>query len=209
MKTTLNQMFGHLNRELFEGKLSQPTIEFSLNRPFVIRWEVKGNILHIGRGIVRCDFNELAVELVHEMIHIFNNMRGIEDQARNQYHNKYFMESALNFGFYVQQHKRHGWSITTIHRPSSQAILYTPNLGTSSRLVHTLKNLSEFVINYKNELSMVHSLIKDAKPAKCYFLKYCCQCPPPYNSIRSGRRPDSKNALDILCNKCGEPFLHN
>lgn len=209
MKATLIQMFHYLNHQLFNNVLTPPTIEYSLNRHFALRWEMKGNILHIGRTVVRHNFDQVAADLVHEMVHMFNSLKGIEDIARNQYHKKQFMDAAISFGLYVQQHKRHGWSITSAHKPNGPENSYSPAPAASERLVKIFQHLSDSILSYKSEIMVVHRLIKEIKPSKCYFLKYCCQCPPPYNSIRSGRRPDSKNALDVWCKKCGEPFLYN
>lgn len=208
MKATLSQMFHHLNHQLFNNVLTPPTIEYSLNRPYAIRWEMKGNILHIGRAVVRNHFDQVVCDLVHEMIHMFNGLKGIEDIARNQYHNKQFMDTANSFGLYVQQHKRHGWSITSVHKPNGPEAVYNPTPAAAERLGKVVQELSNSILGYKSEVMVVHRLLKETKPPKCYFLKYCCQCEPPYNSIRSGRRPDSKNALDVWCKKCGEQFVH-
>jgi hypothetical protein len=50
------------------------------------------------------------------------------------------------------------------------------------------------------------SMLRDNRPKQC-FLKYICQCSPPHNSIRSGRRPNGPHALHIQCLMCGANFV--
>jgi predicted SprT family Zn-dependent metalloprotease len=38
-----------------------------------------------------------------------------------------------------------------------------------------------------------------------YFTTYVCQCPPPDNRIRSGRRPHDE--LRLVCDRCGKEFV--
>jgi hypothetical protein len=60
---------------------------------------------------------------------------------------------------------------------------------------------------FKQAKSEIRQQAKEDKPSKTYFLKYVCNCPPPHNSIRSGRRPDGPNALNIQCQNCHSTFV--
>jgi hypothetical protein len=52
----------------------------------------------------------------------------------------------------------------------------------------------------------IRKAIKEKGRSKVCFLKYECGCPPPHNSIRSGRRPDGSHPLKAVCMVCGKSF---
>ena len=126
-----------------------------------------------------------------------------------KYHNKHFLASANQVGLVVIKHKTQGWGITStvfprnivertfIKRPLKNVIVRRNKVFQEIKLNEKL--LTESRVDLQNR-------IKNEKPVKTFFLKYECNCAPPHNSIRSGRRPDGPNALNIQCMNCLSKF---
>lgn len=56
---------------------------------------------------------EIAATLLHEMVHYYNHIHGIQDCSRgNTYHNKRFKEAAETRGLTVSHSDKYGWSHT-------------------------------------------------------------------------------------------------
>lgn len=52
--------------------------------------------------------------LLHEMVHLYNKIKGVKDvNGNNAYHNKFFKEESIKRGFYYEDEKpdkTYGWS---------------------------------------------------------------------------------------------------
>lgn len=204
MLKTIEETFKKLNSELFSGQLRVPNIQVDVSRKYIMRWEVAGNFLYIGAPFAKAQPLTVMEALVHEMLHMQNHMNGITDVKANQYHNTKFLKSALALGFYVRRHPSQRWSITTVHMPSAGC--HKPDTEQNKKLSDVLENINICPSRLEKDIAFVKQTLVDSKPAKSFFLKYQCNCPPPHNSIRSGRRPDSPHAPDILCRKCQGVF---
>lgn len=59
------------------------------------------------------DPDQVIASLLHEMAHLYNIMKGVQDCSRGgQYHNSNFKETAENHGLIAEHDKRYGWVIT-------------------------------------------------------------------------------------------------
>lgn len=64
------------------------------------------------------DPSDVCASLLHEMCHLWNQQRGIQDCSRGgSYHNERFKEVALTHGLVCEHHKTYGWTIT---RPTEE-----------------------------------------------------------------------------------------
>lgn len=209
MINEFQRIYQHLNKSLFSNKLKPITIAIQVKKKVALRWFSDSETLIIGSEFLELEYNQIPATLLHEMVHIYNFQRDVTDVTINQYHNKFFLQTATEIGLIVIKHKTQGWSITStfyprnvverifVKRPSKEAI-QKRELAFSTVAVD--KNI------FKAGKREIISKMKSERPAKTYFLKYECQCPAPHNSIRSGRRPDGPNALNIRCENCESLF---
>ena len=120
----LNKIFDLLNAEYFESALTRPTItiqstpraygHFTLNDFTWISTLGGSHEINIGAGTLARPIEEICATLIHEMVHYYNYIMGIQDCSRgNTYHNKHFKEEAERRGLIVQHNEKYGWSQTS------------------------------------------------------------------------------------------------
>jgi hypothetical protein len=206
----LERVYTLLNDGLFNGKLQSVPILIQPKKKITLRWLPDQESLVVGSDFTKLANCEIPAAMLHEMIHIANTQRGLTDVTTNQYHNKYFLQAALDAGLVVIKHKTQGWAITTTVYPRN----VVERIYIKKPLKEAAARREAVFASIKLEKAVFHSgrtdlreRIKAEKPAKTYFLKYQCNCPPPHNSIRSGRRPDGPNALNIQCLNCRSKFV--
>ena len=88
----LNKIFDLLNEEFFENALSRPTItiqstpraygHFSLREDTWISKNGASHEINIGAGTLARPIEEVAATLLHEMVHYYNHVRGVQDCSR-------------------------------------------------------------------------------------------------------------------------------
>ena len=127
----LEKLYRQLNADMFNGKLeeciitiqSTPKAYGHVTRSKV--WKVKETNhyeLNISADTLNRPIENTVATLLHEMVHIYNMMNGIQDTSRGgTYHNKHFKEKAESVGLIIEKDSKIGWSITT---PSEQLIDY-------------------------------------------------------------------------------------
>lgn len=206
----LHEAFNVLNQHLFKNELQTVGILFQPKKKIGIKYILDQKLIIVGSDFVNMGESAILGELLHEMVHIYNDQKGIIDVTTNQYHTtKYFLKGALSVGLVVCKHKTQGWSITSPIYPRNVTKkefihLPPPEILSLRKRVFASIELNKAVI--KKTQSEIKMLLKDEKPTKTFFLKYVCNCPAPHNSIRSGRRPDGNNALNIVCQNCNSKF---
>ena len=126
----LNKIFDLLNAEFFEGALSRPTItiqstpkaygHFSLREDTWVSKIGATHEINIGAGTLARPIEEGAATRLHEMVHYWNFVNGIQDCSRGgTYHNRRFKDAAEAHGLTVQHSEKYGWS----HTAPSDALL--------------------------------------------------------------------------------------
>lgn len=126
----LNKVFDLLNAEFFESELSRPTItiqstpkaygHFSLREDTWVSTLGGTHEINIGAGTLSRPIEEVAATLLHEMVHYWNYIHGIQDCSRgNTYHNRKFKAAAEAHGLIVDHHDKYGWTIT---KPSDKLL---------------------------------------------------------------------------------------
>ena len=119
----LNKIFDLLNREFFESTLTRPTItiqstpkaygHFSLNKDTWISKLGGTHEINIGAGTLARPIENVVATLLHEMVHYFNYVNGVQDCSRgNTYHNKRFKDAAESRGLIITHSNQYGWSHT-------------------------------------------------------------------------------------------------
>jgi len=200
--------FGQLNKGLFGDRFRLPTHVVQPDKKVVFRFVGNTpNAYHITVGGYfgkLKTIKELVQEYLHEMVHISNWYDNILDCTTNQYHRREFLDAALKVGFYVSRHKVQGWGITRIDPPKIENT-QAPEEEAARRLAELLENFKFQKDVFENSREEIRRLANT--PRKVCFLKYVCQCPPPHNSIRSGRRPDGLHPLKIRCENCNSLFV--
>jgi len=202
----LEMAFDHFNNSLFDGALSMPVHVVRQDKKVVFRFLPDSHSLVIGSKFSSATQETILQEYLHEMIHMENSRRGEVDCTSNQYHNKRFLETALEKGFFVSKHEAQGWSKTRFSKPDSDSECKEPSTEAHEWLLSALRLITldkQLIEEGQEEIARI---ITSSAPAKVCFLKYVCECDPPHNSIRSGRRPDGPNPLQIKCLVCKAKF---
>lgn len=177
----LNKVFDLLNAAFFESALSRPTItiqstpraygHFSLREDTWISKLGKTHEINIGAGTLARPIEEVAATLLHEMVHYYNFVNGVQDCSRNgTYHNRKFKKAAEARGLIVQHSEKYGWSHTS---PSDELLEFVLD----NDLADILINRNEFG-GFQITGTGTHSgtLIGTAVPKRSSSRKYICPC---------------------------------
>ena len=140
----LNKIFDLLNEEYFESSLSRPTItiqstpkaygHFSLNKDTWISKLGGTHEINIGAGTLARPIEEVVATLLHEMIHYFNFIMGIQDCSRgNTYHNRRFKDAAEARGLIITHSEKYGYAHTA---PSDTILEFCLRFGLTEILIN-------------------------------------------------------------------------
>lgn len=199
----LERIFRYYNEGLFDGSLRIPTHVIQHDKKVVFRFVASSYYIVVGSCFGTA--GDVLDPYLHEMVHIYNFSRKSPDITSNQYHNSFFSDIALYVGLHVIRHKTQGWSITSFKKPTNGEY-ESPEAEAIKRRDAVLKGMvldTDLIDRARKEMRQT---VESKKPKPC-FLKYTCSCPPPHNSIRSGRRPDGQHAPNITCNRCKTVFI--
>ena len=196
----LNKVFDLLNAEFFESALSRPTItiqstpraygHFSLREDTWISKLGKTHEINIGAGTLARPIEEVAATLLHEMVHYYNFVNGVQDCSRNgTYHNRKFKKAAEARGLIVQHSEKYGWSHTS---PSDELLEFV----LENDLTDILINRNEFS-GFQITGTGTHSgtPIGTTVPKKSSSRKYICPC--------CGMSVRATKEVNIACLDCG------
>ena len=195
----LNKIFDLLNEAYFENTLSRPTItiqstpkaygHFSLREDTWVSKLGATHEINIGAGTLARPIEEVASTLLHEMVHYYNHVQGIQDCSRgNTYHNRKFKAAAEARGLNVKHHDKYGWTITS---PSDDLLQFCLDNDLSDILI----NRNEF-FGYRVTGTGTHSGTPTPPPPRTSSTrKYLCPCCG--NSVRATKQ------VNIGCLDCG------
>jgi hypothetical protein len=205
----LNRVFLFLNTRLFADLLEPPPIVVDPQKKFTLKY-VNGYLM-IGSHFKNVEPHDLLLHLLHEMVHMRNEKKEVVDVTANQYHNRKFLAAALSVGLVVRKHKIQGWGLTGANIPKGSVVdpemTQVPSQQAVQRRIAAFQEVKLDMNALNNVKEEIKKKLARKSPAKPCFLKYVCECPPPHNSIRSGRRPDGDHPLLITCDKCGAKFV--
>lgn len=185
----LERIAKSLARDLFNITIPQFKLEISRKTPFT------DEVVHIavGVGIIDLSSDEIFAGILHELVHIYNRINGVSDQTANRYHNQKFKNSAIRFGLHCEWDRNKGWYNTTL-------------IDTLQSHIERQIDVSSWASCLSEGKRQLRRMVRDRTRHPC-FLKYVCKCPPPHNSIRSGRRPNGNHPPCIRCEVCGAVFV--
>lgn len=146
----LEKMYGQLNKDMFNGELENVfiTVQSAPNSYGHVTcdkiWKVKDTFeyeMNISAEYLNRPIVDVVATLLHEMVHIYNQMHNIRDCSRGMtYHNKKFKEKAESVGLVLEHGSRVGWSIT---KPSEKLIDYVADQQWSDLLVYRVGSASD------------------------------------------------------------------
>ena len=199
----LNKIFDLLNEEFFENALSRPTItiqstpkaygHFSLREDTWVSKLGSTHEINIGAGTLARPIENIVATLLHEMVHYYNYINGIQDCSRgNTYHNKRFKAAAEARGLIVDYSERYGWSHTS---PADQLLDFVLENGLTDILI----SRNEFT-GFQITGTGAHSGAGITPPRKTSSTrKYICPCCG--NSVRATK------LVNIACLDCEKQML--
>ena len=199
----LNKIFDLLNAEYFESELSRPTItiqstpkcygHFSLREDTWVSKLGASHEINIGAGTLARPIEEVVATLLHEMVHYYNYVMGVQDCSRsNTYHNRRFKEAAESRGLVVTRSEKYGWAHTA---PGDDLLDFVLENGLTDILI----NRNEFT-GFEITGTGTHSGTGIVLPPKTSSSrKYICPC--CRNSVRA-----TKN-VNIACLDCREQMV--
>jgi len=195
----IERVFQSLNKSLFGDKLRVPVFTLAPSKKGVVRFVAEDFEVVIGYDIAKVDTDAFLLHLLHEMVHQANFQKGVVDCRQGQYHNVKFRNAALSIGLSVSRDRSHGWGLTSLLASGDDA---------SEPLLEARQSLLEALVLAKMNEKLLKEVQKKivAVRKRTFFLKYECNCLPPHNSIRSGRRPDGDHPLNIKCMVCSSSF---
>lgn len=196
----LNKVFDLLNAAFFESALSRPTItiqstpraygHFSLREDTWISKLGKTHEINIGAGTLARPIEEVAATLLHEMVHYYNFVNGVQDCSRNgTYHNRKFKKAAEARGLIVQHSEKYGWSHTS---PSDELLEFVLDNDLTDILINR-NEFSSFQITGTGPHS--GTPIGTTVPKKSSSRKYICPC--------CGMSVRATKEVNIACLDCG------
>ena len=198
----LNKVFDLLNAAFFENALSRPTItiqstpraygHFSLREDTWVSKIGGTHEINIGAGTLARPIEDVVATLLHEMVHYYNYVCGVQDCSRgNTYHNRKFKEEAEARGLVVERSERYGWSHTS---PSEALIDFVLDNGLTDILLNRNEE-SGFQITGTG----THNGSSFTTTKKSSTRKYICPCCGM--SIRATRE------VNIACLDCDEQMV--
>lgn len=127
----LEELFSSLNKELFNSALLKPVISLSQRGTRAAKgWCTEEKVwaaadanqdseryyeINICPEYLNRPIEEIAEIMLHEMVHLFNIIHGIQDCSSNgQYHNRHFKESAEQHGLNVERVQNYGYAQTSL-----------------------------------------------------------------------------------------------
>ena len=198
----LNKVFDLLNAEYFENTLSRPTItiqstpkaygHFSLRDDTWISKLGGTHEINIGAGTLSRNIEDVVATLLHEMVHYYNYVNGVQDCSRgNTYHNKRFKEAAEAHGLCVEHSEKYGWSHTS---PSDELLDFV----LENELTDILINRNEFY-SFRVTGTGTHSGTEITPTKTSSTRKYVCPC--------CGMSVRATRTVRIACMDCDTPLI--
>ncbi|GAH00544.1 unnamed protein product, partial [marine sediment metagenome] len=94
-----------LSSELYDAHLPIPIININPRKKYILRFTPENYELIIGAAFRNVNCTQINEELLHEAVHMNNYVNHVVDCTSNQYHNQYFLRSALEIGLFVKNTK--------------------------------------------------------------------------------------------------------
>lgn len=202
----LNKIFDLLNATYFESALSKPIITIqSTPRAYghvsVMEIWQSGNEnrreLNIGAGTINRPIENVVATLLHEMVHIYNLQKGVQDCSRGgAYHNKRFKEEAEKRDLHIEHHPTYGWTLT---EPTDRLIEWCVDNDLTEIRVCRMEFAPRITPPTTGKAGDSDSTPADdsAPKRKSSTRKYCCP--------RCGASVRATRDIKLICGECFDP----
>lgn len=208
MIAELESLFSKLNEKYFDGELETPVITIAPDTCRAYGWfttwrawqetdnkepgEDDGYYeINITSDYLDRDPVDISSTLLHEMVHLYNKMRDIQDCSRGgKYHNAKFRDAAQSHGLLVEKDSTYGFSTT---KPTEETAEYFRSLDLKFDLYRPSTTEKP---NRGDESD--NSDDKEKPKKKSSTRKYVC--PECGTIIRATKE------VNVLCGDCGVPF---
>lgn len=203
----LEKAFNLLNADIFGGELPTPIITviptpraYAHYVPFDI-WETKDckkREINIASGTLDRPLENILASLVHEMVHMYNDVVLNEADTSNKgvYHNKVFKREAESHWLIVSRSERYGYSHTEPSEKLLEWLLEHDELREiemcRANPLAPLKGVGARTGSFDGSIAVGTAL-------KSHHRKYICPCCG--NSVRATK------AVNIMCMDCNEQMI--
>lgn len=204
----LEKAFNLLNADIFGGELPTPIITviptpraYAHYVPFDI-WETKDckkREINIASGTLDRPLENILASLVHEMVHMYNDVVLNEADTSNKgvYHNKVFKREAESHWLIVSRSERYGYSHTEPSEKLLEWVLEHDELREiemcRANPLAPVKGVGARTGSFDGSITVGTALLKS------HHRKYICPCCG--NSVRATK------AVNIMCMDCNEQML--
>ena len=197
----LNKIFDLLNAEFFESALSRPTItiqstpkaygHFTTREDTWVSTVGSTHEINIGAGTLARPIENVVATLLHEMVHYYNHVNGVQDCSRGgTYHNKHFKKEAEARGLLVTKSEKYGYAHT---EPADRLLDFVLVNGLTDILI-TRNELFGFLVPPTTAGANEGTAVKKSSTRK-----YVCPC--------CGTGIRATKEVRILCMDCGEQMI--
>lgn len=223
----LHKVFDLFNETYFEGQLPKTAITIQSNghKRLTMGWcttkpvwgtedgHVQMYEINLSAEFMNQDFYETMDTLLHEMVHLFHMVTGVQDTSRKGvYHNKRFRDKVMELGFEYNEYKphpRYGWTFARLGKEAKIRIGAMPiNKEIFVIARHGYAYFRALSEGLKPQRVTIEEDEVGQQPAgdssqgsgtKYGSLKWVC--PSCSISVRSYRKE-----LNILCGDCNQKF---
>ena len=190
----------------FESTLPRPTItiqstpraygHFTLNDDTWVSTIGGTHEINIGAGTLARNIEDICATLLHEMVHYYNYVNGIQDCSRgNTYHNKRFKQAAEQRGLTVEHSEKYGWSHTS---PTEELLDFVISNGLTDILINRNEQ-GFFRVGGGTGTHSGGAEITGKPPRTSSTRKYICPC--------CGMSVRATRTVRIACIDCDEQMI--
>lgn len=207
----LHKAYDLINRHFFESKL--PTIAITIQsesrRQLSMGWCTRKEIWSDKEGKIKMyeinltpefldlDFYETMDTLMHEMVHLYNNIHGVQDVSRSgTYHNSKFRDESIKRGFEYEDDKpdkKYGWSFSRLSEDTKRKI---DTLDINKNTFSIARKTPGHYLTQEEQSSETNDEESKNKPKS--FKWVCSSC----NAILRTTKED----MNIVCGDCNVKF---
>lgn len=154
VRKILTRLYDNLNRVYYKGTLPPALIRFSFaeqNVNYYLRMKNNQFCICINWKMLDCEEQELYMNMLHQMAHIYNAVHEIKDTSRYfRYHNKKWNEAVVKTGVITEHNTKIGYYAVGIHESTMNTIKSFFDFGKYMDLITTKEDVgSKKFVTYK------------------------------------------------------------
>ncbi len=207
----LHKAYDIINKHFFNSELPviAITIQSDARRKLTMGWcttkevwgdkegKIKMYEINLTPEFLDLDFHETMDTLMHEMVHLYNKIKGVQDVSRGgTYHNKHFKNESIKRGFCYKEDKpdkKYGWSFSRLTEDTKKKL---NTLGINKEIFSIARRTGDYYVNI--EMGNEPEQENEQKKKGNSFKWVCTSC---NTTVRSTRLE-----VHIICGDCEEEF---